>query len=136
MTNLFLDTDVILDFLGNRRPFSKLAARIFIDAHGGKFRIHTSANTVTIVYYILCKSVEDRKARALITDLLEFINIIPVTEKILKHALKSSFRDFEDAVQHECALTEDYIKYIVTRNLKDYKKSKIKAVGPEQVFKI
>lgn len=134
MTELFLDTDIILDFLGNRKPFAGFAMRIFEGAHQGKFHLHTSVNSITTTYYILCKSVKERKARILISDLLEYIHVIPVDEKILKHALRSGFTDFEDAVQHECALTVSGTKYIVTRNLRDYKKSRIKAIGPESLF--
>lgn len=135
MTDLFLDTDVILDFLGDRRPFSRFAARIFKDAHAGKFQLFTSANSINTAYYILCKSVEDKKSRLLISELLEFIKVIPVTDRILNHALKSHFTDFEDAVQHESAISVHSIKFIVTRNLRDYKKGRIKAIGPEQLFK-
>ncbi len=134
MTDIFLDTDIIIDFLGDRRPFSKFAAQIFVGAHNGKFRLHTSSNSVTTAYYILSKNVDDKKARSLITDLLDFIQVIPVTEKILRHALNSDFSDFEDAVQHYSALTIDKIKFIITRNLRDYKKSQIKAISPEQLF--
>ncbi|MFA6261731.1 MAG: PIN domain-containing protein [Bacteroidia bacterium] len=134
MIDLFLDTDIILDFLGNRKPFSKFAAQIFIGTHQAKFRLYTSSNSVTTTYYILCKNVDDKKARILITDLLDYVQVIPVTEKILKHALNSEFSDFEDAVQHHSALTVDKIKFIITRNLRDYKKSKIKAISPEQLF--
>ena len=89
---------------------------------------------MTIAYYIVCKSIDDKKARTLISDLLDYLKIIPETEKILRNALNSDFKDFEDAVQVQSALTEDKIKFIVTRNLRDYKKSQIKAIGPEELF--
>lgn len=134
MTYLFIDTDIILDFLGNRKPFAKYAAQLFLEAHKGHFKLFTSSNSVTIVYYILGKTVSDKEAREFITDLLEYIQVIPVTDKILRQALASNFTDFEDAVQQYSALTVDKIKNIITRNLRDYKKSQIKAIGPEQLF--
>lgn len=134
MKAIFLDTDIILDFLGNRKPFSKAAAEIFIRAHQGEFKLYTSSNSITTAYYILCKSVDNKLARSLITDLLDYVNVIPVTEKILKLALNSEFADFEDSVQHQSALTISKMTCIVTRNLKDYKKSQIKAISADQLF--
>ena len=134
MTDIFLDTDIILDFLGDRKPFSKFAVQIFLGMHNGQFRLYTSSNSVTTAYYILCKNVDDKKARSLITDLLDYLQVIPVTEKILRNALNSDFNDFEDGVQHHSALTVDKMKFIITRNLRDYKKSQIKAISPDQLF--
>lgn len=134
MTDIFLDTDIILDFLGDRKPFSKFAKQIFLGSHNGQFKLYTSSNSVTTAYYILCKNVDDKNARSLITDLLDYLQVIPLTEKILRHALKSDFHDFEVAVQHQSALTVENVKFIITRNLKDYKKSQIKAISPDQLF--
>jgi predicted nucleic acid-binding protein len=132
MKHIFIDTDIILDFLGDRKPFSKHAKYIFLQAHKGAAKLYTSGNTITTAYYILCKLTEEKKARKLIVELLEFIAILPVTDKILKTALNSDFRDYEDAVQHFCALTEYKISLIVTRNLKDYKNSQIEVIAPDE----
>ena len=134
MTNLFLDTDIILDFLGDRRPFSRYAVRIFAGVHAGEYTVYTSGNSITTAYYILCKTTDEKVARALITDLLDYIKVIPVTESILRKAMISDFADFEDAVQHESAITVSQIQFIITRNLRDYKKSRVKAIGPEGIF--
>ena len=134
MKHLFLDTDIILDFLGKRKPFAKWSAQIFLEAHNGQFKLYTSGNSVTIAYYILCKNEGDKKSRGLISDLLDYMSVIPVTEKILKIALHSDFQDFEDAVQHYCALTIDKITNIITRNKRDFKKSQVKVLSPEELF--
>lgn len=134
MTYLFIDTDIILDFLGDRKPFAKYSAQIFLEAHNKKFKLYTSSNSITTTYYILGKTLDNKKARQLVTDLLDYVHVIPVTDKILRLALKSNFNDFEDAVQDHCAQTVDKMKHIITRNLRDYKKSQIKAIGPEQLF--
>ncbi len=134
MIHLFIDTDIILDFLGDRKPFSKFASQIFLEAHNGNFKIYTSSNSITTAYYMLGKTTTDKRARELIVDLLEFLTVIPITEKILNAALKSDFKDFEDAVQHYSALTNDKIKVIITRNLKDYKKSQLQVLSSEQLF--
>ncbi len=135
MHHIFIDTDIILDFLGDRKPFAKFAVEIFIKADKKEIILYTSNNSITTSYYLLCKLTDEKKARSLLFGIMEYINIIPVTDKILKLAIKSDFKDFEDAVQHYCALTIDNIEFIITRNLNDYKKSQIPVIGPEQLSK-
>ena len=132
--HIFVDTDVILDFLGNRKPFSKSALRLFTLAEQKKIALYTSSNSITTAYYLLCKVTDDAHARELVSGLLDIVRVIPVSHKILSLAIKSDFKDFEDAVQHYCALTIDEIKLIITRNIKDYAKSKIPVSGPETIF--
>ena len=129
--DIFIDTDVILDLLGNRKPFSKHAAEIFSISMQKKINIYISAISVTTIYYILCKNNDETKVRSLITELFDLCNIIPATKEILRSALESDFKDFEDAVQHCTALTNKNIKAIITRNVKDFKKSRIEVYSPE-----
>ena len=133
MTHIFVDTDVLLDFIGDRKPFSKFARLIFAGVNAKKFKAYTSSNSITTVYYLLSKIVDKREARILIMDLLDFVQVIPVSESILRKSIKSVFIDFEDAVQHQCALSIDSINFIVTRNLRDFRKSAIRAIGPEEL---
>ena len=135
-THIFVDTDIILDFLGDRKPFSKSALKLFVLAEQKQLTLYTSSNSITTAYYLLGKVTTDAQARELVWGLMDIVHIIPVTHKILTQALKSDFRDFEDAVQHFSALTVDEIKLIVTRNLKDYSKSKIQISGPEMIFNL
>jgi hypothetical protein len=67
-----------------------------------------------------------------VTGLLKYISVVPVTEKILIEALNSLFRDFEDGVQHFCAISHPELKVIVTRNLRDYTKSSLQIKSPEE----
>ena len=134
MIPLFLDTDILLDFLGDRKPFSKFALQIFINANKRNFRLYVSGYSITTAYYILCKYADEKRARELISGLLDYVSVIPVTARVLRSAFKSEFKDVEDAVQHFCALSESKIKHLVTRNLKDYKKSQINVFTPEEIL--
>lgn len=136
MEHLFLDTDILIDFLGDRKPFSKFSAQLFIKGQKKKYKLYTSGNSITTAYYILCKSLSERTVRELIPTLLKHVELIPINEKVLLEAVQSDFKDFEDAVQHASALTENRIKCIVTRNLRDYKKSKLTVLSPEEMLKI
>lgn len=131
MIDIFLDTDIIIDMLGNRKPFSKFAVEIFSKSLGKEIKVYVSGNSITTVYYILCKYNDEVKVRTWIAELLDLCIVVPATKEILRSALESDFQDYEDAVQHFSALAIGRIKAIVTRNVKDYRKSKIKVMPPE-----
>lgn len=136
MKHLFLDTDVIIDFLGERKPFAKFALEMFLMGNNKQLKLYTSGNSVTTAYYILCKYTEEQNARNLILNLFDHINIIPVDLRILRLAFSSDFKDVEDAVQHFSALTISEISCIVTRNTKDYRNSKLEILTPEEAVRI
>lgn len=125
MEHYFVDTDVIIDFLGQRKPFSNNAANLFLKAQNKEIKLYTSSNSITTSYYILCKTLKEKEVREIIPLLLKYLQVVPITEKNIIDAAQSQIKDFEDAVQHSCALNESKISCIITRNLKDYTKSKI-----------
>ena len=63
------------------------------------------------------------------------MDVLPVDEKIIDLALASGFRDFEVAIQYYVSI-ENKIQYLLTRNVKDYKKAEIKIITPEQYLKL
>lgn len=130
-SKIFLDSDVILDFLLKREPFNLSARRIFGLAYSGEIQIFLSSLTVSNIHYILRKSFGNDGAIKKISELVSFCNILPVSEKEIFAAMKSGFSDFEDAIQHFSAVQNPEIKGIITRNLADYKKSQIPIFTPE-----
>lgn len=134
MKNIFLDTDILIDFVGDRKPFSRFALAIFLSAYNKKVKVYTSGNSITTAYYILGKQTTEKHARELIMDLMNQIMIIPVTESISKKAFSSNFTDVEDGVQFFSALTISDMYCIVTRNIRDYKKSTIPVFSSEELL--
>ncbi len=134
MKNIFLDTDILIDFIGDRKPFSRFALAIFLSAHNKKVKVYTSGKSITTAYYILGKQTTEKHARELIMDLMNQIMIIPVTETILKKAFSSNFTDVEDGVQFFSALTISDMYCIVTRNIRNYKKSTIPVFSSEELL--
>ena len=62
--------------------------------------------------------------------------IVDVTKTVIKKSLKSAFKDFEDAIQYNCALTINKIDFIVTRDSKDFKKSTLPVMNPQEAMGI
>jgi hypothetical protein len=61
--------------------------------------------------------------------------VIATGEEILTKALHSDIDDFEDAVI-EVSSKENDAEYILTRNAKDFKKSIVKAITPDELLVI
>lgn len=132
MKNIFLDTNVIIDFLADRRPLSLSAAKIFNYALLGKIKVFVSAVSYNNIYYILRQSLTNNETIKLLDDLCEMTEIADVTKAIIKKSLTSEFKDFEDAIQYNCALSLNKIDFIVTSDTKDFKKSNLPVLTPEE----
>lgn len=130
MKNLFLDTNVVIDYLANRQPFSLDAAKLFQLAEEGKVKLYISALSYNNVHYILRQSLTNNATIKILDDLSEMSEIADVTKLTIKKALKSEFKDFEDAIQYYSALNLNKIDCIVTRNAKDFKKSNLALMTP------
>ena len=123
MKNIFLDTNVVIDFLADRKPFSLDAARLFNFCVLGKVKIYISAVSYNNIYYILRQSLSNSETIRRLDELSEMAEIADVTKSVIKKSLKTDFKDFEDAIQYYCALSLNKIDFIVTRDTKDFKKS-------------
>ena len=130
---IFLDTNIVIDYLADRQPFGKDAYRIF-QMHND-MDICVSSLSFTTIYYVLKKGLTRDELLSLIIDLQSIVSILPVDARVIANAAKSEFKDFEDAVQYFTALSASS-DYIITRNIKDYTHSAIKAVTPQTFLDI
>lgn len=131
MDKVYLDTDVILDFLLDRKAISD--ASIFILNMGdlGKIKLYSSGLVFSNCYYILRKISSHPKAIDTLQTLSSFIEFAPVDHQVVLDALHSSFKDFEDALQNAAASSAG-VSCLLTRNSKDYKKSDLPVMTPEE----
>lgn len=134
MKNIFLDTNIIVDLIANRPPFSKYAIDLFSLAEDNKIKLYTSSHSLATTHYLLKKYIEEKELRVILYNLLEFITIIPVDLDVLRKSLHSNHKDFEDAVQIYCASSVNGMEFIVTRNIKDFKNSEIPALLPNEII--
>ena len=129
---IFLDTDVALDHLADRQPFAEYAHRLFALAETGELTVCVSSLSFSNLYYILRKLKGHADALALLGKLKLLVRVSTVAEAEINSALSSSFKDFEDAIQHFAAKAEGGVGAIVTRNKADYSASEIPILSPEE----
>jgi predicted nucleic acid-binding protein len=136
MKQIFIDTNVIIDFLADRSPFSEYAAILFQLAKDDRIKIYISAISFNNTYYILRKVTSHKKALSLISEIEEYVGIQETNRTILRKAIKSNFSDFEDAIQYFSAVQLGKIDIISTRDLKGFKKSELPVLSPETTIKL
>lgn len=100
----------------------------------GKIEGWISVITVTTTYYLISKALNRKRADKHISSLYEIFHICNIHRVTLEEALKSGFKDFEDAVQYQSAIHAG-LDGILTRNKKDYKKSEIPIFTPTELLK-
>ena len=130
MNKIFVDTDVILDLLGQRIPHFHFSAVLFTFAEMKKLELYTSPLILANTFYILRKQLGNDEAKKALRKLRILLHIIDSSESVVDKALNSDFSDFEDAIQYYTAL-EHGISVILTRNLRDYKNASVIVQTPE-----
>lgn len=128
---VFLDTNVVLDLLGEREPFYHAAAKITTLADKGKIELFVSALTYPTLYYLLSKFENKEQVKEKIRKFKVIAETSDLTDKIVDKGLSSKFSDFEDALQYYCAIKMD-CKILITRNEKDFTESEIPVLNPDE----
>ncbi len=133
MKKVFLDTNIIVDLIADRKPFSKYAIEIFNKAEENKIKLFTSSHSIATTHYLLKKYLDEKTLRDVLYNLLDFLIVIPVDIDVLKKGLRSKHKDFEDAIQILCASTVEKLDCIVTRNIKDFRDCEILVLPPDEL---
>ncbi len=131
---ILFDTNVILDVLLDREPFSNDAAFLMSLVEQSEIIGFICATTVTTIYYLAAKALGHQAASGHIRTLLNLFVVAPVNRVVLKGAAASKFKDFEDAVIHASAIHAG-AEYIVTRNSADFKESRLPVFSPTDLIK-
>lgn len=135
MQNVLIDTDVILDFFFDRKPFSDNAAQILALCESKEITGFITSVIISNVYYLLRQTAAHEKVIEKLVQLTSIINVLTIDKTTILKALNSGFKDFEDALQNFSAELSGEIDLIVTHNIKDYKSSTLGVLTPENYLK-
>ena len=102
--NVFLDTNVVIDFMGEREGFFDDAAAIFAMIDDKKITASASALTIINCAYILKKAFNSAIMLEKVEALCQMLNITPIDRNQLTNAAQLKPYDYEDAVQYLSAL--------------------------------
>ncbi len=135
MNIILIDTDILLDVAFGRQLFFEDSATILDHTESGYLKSFIAWHSVANFYYITEKGSKGKDNIGFIKDLLQFVKIAPTTTDDALYAIRLNFNDFEDALQ-VAAAKSCKANYIITRNIKHYKKSPTPAITPSDYLKI
>lgn len=133
--NILFDTNVILDVMLDRPPFSDPASQLLSLVEQGEISGILCATSVTTIHYLSAKALGKNKSQKQIKNLITLFEIASVNRAVIEKALKSTFNDFEDAVIYQAAHHAG-AESIVTRDPKGFKKSELPVYNPVELLNI
>lgn len=136
MKKILVDTDVILDFFFDRKPFSENSTLILNLCERKIIEGYITPVIISNIYYLLRRTAKHEKVIEKLKLLLTILNVLKMDKSTIEKALNSDFKDFEDALQNFAAENYGEIEAIITRNVKDYKRSEIGVLTPESFVKL
>lgn len=128
MSKYFLDVNVIVDYLIDRQEKESNIKKLLkeVDIHN----VYVSALSAHIIFYVL-KVKYNTEIFWRIKNLLDRVNLIPLTGEIVNSAMSIEFMDFEDTLQYFSAVKN--CDYILTRDKKDFEKIQKLSPSPLQI---
>ncbi len=132
---VLLDSDIILDSLLDRMPYSETSDQILYLCENREIEGFITPVICSNIYYILRGRFEHQKVINQLLKLISFVGVSSLDKAIILKSLLSDFKDFEDALQNYSAEMDGQIGIIITRNIKDYSKSKLVVQTPELFLK-
>ena len=135
MKKIFVDTNILLDLLFQRRGFFLDAKRLFNYSKSRNIDIFISAISINTIYYLLQKKFTKEHSKHLLEYIYDITDILPFDENIIFLAHQSYFKDLEDAFQYFTA-KEHHLPLLITRNIKDFAVDDLSVLSPQQFLEI
>ena len=130
MQKVFLDTNIVIDFLGEREGFYDAAAKVMTLADQKKITTYVSPTSISTIFYLLSKFENAKTALEKIRKFKVLSSISIMDDDSVEKAMNSDFKDFEDALQYFSAVASK-CDLIITRNEKDFKNAMIPVMNAE-----
>lgn len=131
-----LDTNIVIDYLDRREPFYERARLLMICGKVGEFELWVTSSQITDLVYVLSEggaSSRLPKALEVLRDVRTFIEVHPTDVREVDAMLTTTWKDPEDALLHEAALSLG-VDAIITRNQADFENSRIRVCNCEELF--
>lgn len=118
---LLLDINIILDVILEREGLFEESALILSAIETGRASGFVASHTIPTTFYLIEKARDRETASIAVSGLLAIVEVVPLEGTDFQQAYLFPVNDFEDAVQVAAALKIG-ADYLVTRNLRDYKR--------------
>ncbi len=134
---ILIDTNIILDLIQSREPFSENASKIINSCVKKENEGYISAHSLSDIFFILRKDKTVAERKALILNLCSFFTVIPENKNFYTAVCQNNnWNDLEDRLQMKCADFEN-LDYIATRDAgKRFNNSPVKVISAEDFLNI
>ena len=126
---IFLDTNILLDVLLDRKPFSEPSSKVWRLAECGRLEAVISSISFNNIFYIVRKYAGKEAAQRTVEVMNVNFSVFPLTRDIIGKAIAAKLPDFEDSIQFFSAVS-CAADYIITRNAKDFPQDSIPVLSP------
>lgn len=130
---LLIDANILLDVIQNREPHVQASSVVWKLCETEKAKGYVSALTFANLVYIMRKELDPKKIEETLKALSLIFEFADFNVSDLTHAAELEWDDFEDAVQSVTA-ERVHADYIITRNVRDFAKSKVVAFTPSELI--
>ena len=130
---MLLDTDVLIDIALDRHPFAEPAAALLDRIEQSRRRAFIAWHSVSNLYYIVAPVHGGIRTRDFIVDLTRIVEVAITDTQAVRYAAELPMADFQDALQVASARASG-ARHIVTRNIRDYRRSPIRAMPPAEAL--
>lgn len=128
---VLIDTNIILDFLIKREPFYSDSKKVLLRCTHDGIEGFVSMHSVSNLWYLLRKESDEKRRKCLKIICLALTVCFTNHQEVYNAINNTKFSDLEDCLQDACAYVNK-LDYIVTRNIKDFKHSRVKAMMPSE----
>lgn len=133
MKKVFLDVNVIFDFLIERDPFYDAIVKLISLADKTQLSLITTPLSFATTHYLISRVENKNAALVKLRSFKVLCDASIMDDQIVDKALESPMRDFEDALQYYSAI-RSHCDVIITRDGKDFKNSEIPVMTPEEIL--
>ena len=133
---VFVDTNLFIDILLDREPFSKKSTLIYKLCENNMLDGYVAPITINNIYYICRKAKHLNEIKSYLHHISTIFTIAKMNDDSIKKANTYKINDYEDSLQYAMAV-ESSCEYLITRNTKDFKHmTKLNVITPEEFLNI
>ena len=130
---LLIDAIVLLDVIMKRQEFVKDSSVIWKLCETGKVEGYVSSLTIASIVDIMQKEMDAQKVEQVLSRLSMIFEFTDLCVSDIQQAARMQWNDYEDVIQSATA-QRIHADFIITRNIKDFAKSKILAFTPAELL--
>ena len=127
MKRIFLDTNILIDYIDNRAGADN-AEQIFACGFSGEALLFASALSFANIAYIIKRLTQEEKYDAL-SQMANVVEIVDLRKQEVIAAIAQPVKDFEDMLQYHAAMAAN-CSHIITRNEQHFPKNGIMVLSP------